>query len=169
MHPSYLNIFATILTEIFNMKKITLQLSITVFLIAFMNSFGQGTGSLPSNEEFPAGIQNKSNSENQNDISVLIAASPGDGTWADDVEAKIEAEGFADADIFLINQGTPTLAELQSYDAVFVFTDAGAADPVGFGNILAAYLEDGGAVVDATFTPNVSFGGDWTQYELYSD
>ncbi len=151
------------------MKKITLHLSISVFLMAIMSSFGQATGPSSSIEEFPVGIQNKSGSENQNDISVLIAAAPGTSTWADDVEAKIESEGFADADIFLTNQGTPTLAELQSYDAVFVFTDAGVSDSEGFGNILAAYLEDGGAVVDATFTPNVSIDGDWTQYELYSD
>ena len=59
------------------MKKITLHLSISVFLMAIMSSFGQATGPSSSIEEFPVGIQNKSGSENQNDISVLIAAAPG--------------------------------------------------------------------------------------------
>jgi hypothetical protein len=154
------------------MKKITLQLFSVVLLMAGTTLFGQATGPSTSTEELPTGIQDRNevqNPEGAELFTVLITGAPGTAAWIDDVEMKIEGEGFVDADTFLIGAGTPTLAELQSYDAVFVFTDAGAADPVAFGDNLAAYLEGGGAVVDATFTPNVPITGDWTQYEVYSN
>lgn len=150
------------------MKKITLQLCSLAILMAGTTLFGQATGPSTDTDNLPSGIQNRNQAE-QSDFTVLIAGSPGADAWIDDVELKIEGEGFVDADTFLTNDGTPTLAELQAYDAVFIFTDTSVSDPEGFGDILGAYIDGGGAVVDATFTPNVEITGDWTQYELYSD
>ncbi|MFT4699279.1 MAG: hypothetical protein ACI9SJ_002445 [Flavobacteriaceae bacterium] len=104
-----------------------------------------------------------------NNPSVLIVASPGDPTWIDDVELKLEETAEIDADTYLSNGGTPTLAELQAYDAVFLFTDQGAVDPVALGNVLAQYVDGGGHVVDATFTGNVQITGAYTAYSLYSN
>jgi hypothetical protein len=100
--------------------------------------------------------------------SVLIVGSPGNPDWILDVEAKLEETGTLSADTFLSSTGTPTIAELQNYDAVYLFTDAGAADPVALGDVLEMYIDSGKPVVDATFTPNVPITGGFTQYELYS-
>lgn len=152
------------------MKKNTLQFFTAIALLAGISCFAQGTGATYEGE-LPVGYQNNYGTQDtrNNAVSdVLIAASPGDPSWIMDVEAKIEAIGEHDVETFLVSGGTPTLAELQGYDAVFVFTDSGAQDPVAFGNVLAQYIEGGGAVVDATFTPNVPITGGFTAYELYS-
>ena len=154
------------------MKKITLHLVLLCTLFLSGAIFAQGTQTNESPEGFPIGIQNNfgvEDSRNSEMASVLIAAAPGTSDWILDVEAKLDGTGLVAADTFLTGSSTPTLAELQSYDAVLIFTDAGVADPTGFGDNLAQYIEGGGAVVDATFTPNVSITGGFTQYELYFD
>lgn len=153
------------------MKKITLKSVVFSALLTGFVGFGQGTGITDTTTDFPTGIQNNFGVEDTRGASVpsvLVAGSPGNPDWLLDVEAKLDATGLVAADTFLTSGGTPTLAELQSYDAVFVFTDANAQDPTTFGNNLAAYIDGGGAVVDATFTPNVEILGGFTAYELYS-
>ena len=54
-------------------------------------------------------------------------------------------------DTFDHTAGTPTLAQLEPYDAVFVFTDSGTADPVLLGDTLADYVDVGGKVAIASF------------------
>jgi hypothetical protein len=49
------------------------------------------------------------------------------------------------------NQGPPTLAELQSYDVVVTWTNWPPVDAVGWGDVLADYVDGGGAVVIGTF------------------
>jgi hypothetical protein len=49
---------------------------------------------------------------------------------------------------------TPTLAELQAYTAVLVYSEAPLFDSVAFGNVLADYVDAGGTVVVATFGYN---------------
>lgn len=154
------------------MKKITLKSVLFLALLTSFTGFSQGTGIAEDTNDFPIGIQNNfgvEDSRSANVASVLVAGSPGNPDWLLDVEAKLDATGLVAADTFLTSGGTPTLAELQSYDAVLVFTDAGAADPVAFGNNLGQYIDGGGAVVDATFTPNVEITGGFTAYELYSN
>jgi len=149
------------------MKKTILKATAFFTIMATSISFAQGTGVTQSTDNMPIGIQNNYESRGSGP-SVLVAGSPGNAAWIDDVEAKLDGTGLVSADTFLTGAGTPTLAELQGYDAVLVFTDAGVADPTGFGDNLALYIEAGGAVVDATFTPNVSITGGFTAYELYS-
>lgn len=154
------------------MKKITLITIMFFALIVNGALFAQGTGESGQIVDGPIGIQNNfgvEDSRNAQMSSVLIAGSPGNSDWILDVEAKLDATGLVAADTFLTTTGTPTVAELQSYDAVLIFTDAGAIDSAGFGDNLATYIEGGGAVVDATFTANVSIAGGFTAYELYSD
>lgn len=152
------------------MKKITFRAMLLVALMVSGTIFAQGTGVDENTNGLPTGIQNNhgvEDSRNAQMASVLIAGAPGNPAWLDDVEAKLDATGLVAADTFLTTGGTPTLAELQSYDAVMIFTDAGAADPVAFGDNLGQYIDGGGAVVDATFTPNVPITGGFTAYELY--
>ncbi len=154
------------------MKKITLKSVVFSALLTGFVGFGQGTGTTDTTTDFPTGIQNNYGVQDTRGASVpsvLVAASPGGGAdWINDVEAKLDATGLVAADTFLTNGGTPTLAELQSYDAVLIFTDAGVSDPATFGDNLGQYIDGGGAVVDATFTPNVPITGGFTAYELYS-
>ncbi len=74
-----------------------------------------------------------------------------------DVRAKILGTGsFTSVDIFNARlgpfDGTPTLAQLQAYDAVFVWSALSFDDPTALGNVLADYVDGGGTVVQAMFT-----------------
>ena len=153
------------------MRKITLR---SVFFFALLTTFigfGQGTGVLEDGTNSRTGIQNNFGVENtqmSGMLDVLVVGAPGNPDWLLDVELKLDNTGLVAADTYNSSGGTPTLAELQAYEAVFLFTDAGAADPVALGDALGMYIDGGGAVVDATFTPNVPITGGFTAYELYS-
>src|SRR5262249_32298514 len=58
---------------------------------------------------------------------------------------------------------TPTLAQLENYDAVLVWGDFGFADANALGDNLAQFVDDGHGVVVATFTNTfyVPLGGRW--------
>ena len=88
----------------------------------------------------------------QTDVLVCGAASP--QSWLDDVQTKLIATGAFNsvATYNLYLTGTPTLAYLQGFDAVLVYTDYGPMDPVTFGNNLAQYIDGGGGVVNCTFS-----------------
>ena len=93
--------------------------------------------------------------------NVLICGAPGTPTWLNDVQAKVQSTGFfTSVQTFNIGTGTPSLSTLQAYQAVLVFTDAGALDPTTFGNNLASYINGGGGVVNCVFaTASVPIGG----------
>ncbi len=98
----------------------------------------------------------------QTDVLVCGACSP--QSWLDDVVNKLIATGSFNSvtgyNIYLT--GTPTLAQLQAYDAVMVFTDYQAADPTTFGDNLAMYIDGGGGVVNSTFAnASVLLGGNF--------
>jgi hypothetical protein len=153
------------------MKKTTFKSFLLFILLTSFYSFGQGTDAQQNeNNELPIGIQNNYEPAGNRALipSVLVLGSPGNPDWIDDVELQLDGTGLVAADTFLTNAGTPTLAELQGYDSVIVFTDAGVSDPMAFGDILGQYIDGGGAVVDATFTPNVPITGGFIAYELYS-
>ncbi|HEY6159859.1 MAG TPA: T9SS type A sorting domain-containing protein, partial [Bacteroidia bacterium] len=58
---------------------------------------------------------------------------------------------FSSVQTFITSTGTPTLAYLQTFNAVMVFTDGSCQDPTTFGNNLAQYIDGGGGVVSCTF------------------
>ena len=83
--------------------------------------------------------------------SVLIAAAAS-STWVSEVQSKLVATGqFSSVQTYITSTGTPTLAYLQTFNAVMVFTDGGCQDPTTFGNNLALYIDGGGGVVSTTF------------------
>ena len=96
--------------------------------------------------------------------SVLIVGSPSTDTWNNDVQSKlVGTAAFQKVDIFNAKLGTPTLAQLQAYQAVLVYSDAGFSDAVTLGNNLADYFDAGGRVVLATFAnTQISVTGRWS-------
>lgn len=82
----------------------------------------------------------------------MVCGAPGDPAWNNDVQAKLQATGQFDVvDIYNISAGTPTLTDLQAYDAVLTFTDGSASNSVLMGDNLAAYIDGGGGVVNCVF------------------
>jgi hypothetical protein len=98
---------------------------------------------------------------------VLIAGAPATAAWNNDVQAQLRSTNlFSAVDIFDTNTGTPTLAQLQTYDAVLVYSDIGFQDPIALGNVLADYVDSGGGVVCSPFDylnsfPNITLAGRW--------
>jgi hypothetical protein len=93
-----------------------------------------------------------------------------------DTQAKLVASGlFASVDILNASTSTPTLQQLQAYDAVLVWSNVAFQDSTLLGNTLADYVDAGGAVVVAVFAVNwttttLSIQGRWqTGYEVLAD
>ncbi len=84
---------------------------------------------------------------------VLICGAEADNSYLADVQTKIQSTGiFTTVDVFNVYTGTPTLAQLQDYVAVLVFSDYDFADATALGNNLAAYVDGGGGVVSSVFS-----------------
>ena len=73
-------------------------------------------------------------------------------------EADLEATGlFGAVDSFDHSSGTPTLLQLQAYDAVFAFSNDTPMSPIDLGDVLADYSDLGGCVSLATY----GFSAQW--------
>lgn len=83
------------------------------------------------------------------DVAIVAAAgSPG----ALGVQTVLQDSGAFDSVSNIdLQSTTPTLAELEAFDAVIVWTNLTPTDPVGFGDNLADYVDGGGGVVVAVF------------------
>jgi hypothetical protein len=85
--------------------------------------------------------------------------------WNNDVKSKLIGTGMFDqVDVYFVGTGggaipTPTLAQLQQYNAVLVYSDSAFSDPTGFGNVLADFADAGGGVVLATFDFDTPLAG----------
>jgi hypothetical protein len=91
-------------------------------------------------------------------IDVAICGAPSIPAWNNDVQAKLLATGqFNTVDIINVTYITPTLAQLQAYDAVLVYSDAIYADTNALGNVMADYVDSGGGVVCMMF--EIGMGG----------
>lgn len=83
---------------------------------------------------------------------VAIMASPATSAWNSEVQAKLVATGmFSAVDVYDLAAVTPTLAQMQGYCALLVYTDDDPVDPVAFGDALADYVDGGGGVVASVF------------------
>ncbi len=81
------------------------------------------------------------------DVVILASSS-----YKNDVHAQLNEVYYLEAvDLHDASSSTPSLAELQAYDSVLVFSDDPFHDSVALGDTLADYLESGGGVVVATF------------------
>lgn len=71
---------------------------------------------------------------------------------------ELEATGkFSSVDEFYTWNATPTLAQLQSYDAVLAYTNIPPADPTALGNVLQDFVNSGGGLVINTY----AFSAPW--------
>jgi hypothetical protein len=95
-------------------------------------------------------------------VRYAIYGAPSTDAWNTDVLAKIRnALPNCQVDAYLISGANPipTLAQLQQYKAVLIYTDyPGPSNPVGLGNVLADYLDWGGGVVLNTFALTAGAG-----------
>ena len=97
-------------------------------------------------------------------VALVAADPPG---FMEDVRAKLLATGrFSSVTLIEAYGVTPTLAELQAFDAVMVWSDATYLDADQLGNNLADYVDGGGGVVSVMFEvaildPGYSLGGRW--------
>lgn len=85
---------------------------------------------------------------------------------ADNLQADLLAEpGVAAVDLFPAQLGTPTLAQMQAYDAVVTWSNFGYANATALGDNLADYADGGGIVVVAQHGADsgagIAVGGRW--------
>ncbi|MBI4552857.1 MAG: T9SS type A sorting domain-containing protein [Candidatus Latescibacteria bacterium] len=84
-----------------------------------------------------------------------------DGGSASDVKNGLAATGFLSAENITVitdNGTTPTLAQLQAFDVLLVWTNSEFSDPVATGNVLADYVDGGGGLVLGTY----AFSDPWS-------
>jgi hypothetical protein len=116
----------------------------------------------------------------QVDVAICAAASTSTGACQfTDVQAKLLATGaFNSVDVINVTTGgtgTPTLVQLQAYDALICWTNSTPADNDAWGDVLADYVDGGGGVVvtvfaNSTTTAGRNIGGRWqTGYEVILD
>jgi hypothetical protein len=94
--------------------------------------------------------------------------------YSADVQLKLRATGtLGQVDVFNARVDTPTLAQLQKYDAVLVWSNDPFNNSTALGNVLADYVDAGGGVVSALFATGYSpdslrLGGRWISgdYEI---
>lgn len=92
-------------------------------------------------------------------IGVLYAPSEADDAA---YRASIAALTGGTVDYFDARVATPTLATLNTYDAVYVWVNFAMFDPIAFGDVLADYVDGGGVVIlgaFCTFTSGNSLAG----------
>lgn len=83
---------------------------------------------------------------------VAAAASSSTDCRFTDVEAKLMATGLiGSVGIFNTTLATPTLADLQQYDAILAWTNFSPLDNAALGDVMADYVDAGGGVVVAVF------------------
>ena len=95
-------------------------------------------------------------------IGVAVLCSAFDTIYGNDVRSKLLGTGFfSSVSVINIAVVTPTLVELQAFDAVLVYGDApGYQNSQLLGDVLADYVDAGGGVVCATFaTASLPFLG----------
>ena len=95
---------------------------------------------------------------------VAILAADSDAA-INDVKAKLIASGVCDITVIKViesspSPATPTLAQLQQYDAVLNWSNFNFAAPGPLGDVLADYVDQGGGVVQAVFSFSA---GTWTR------
>jgi hypothetical protein len=99
---------------------------------------------------------------------VLVLAAENDVTWIEDVRQKIEDTNLFDViDSHNAYNSLISSTELMEYDAVLIFTDYPAVNASDLGDNLAAFIDNGGGVVEATFGGFEEITGNYTDYKVY--
>lgn len=108
-------------------------------------------------------------------VAIAAAAETDPGALAfKDPQARLLATGrFAAVDLVDVMTATPTLGQLQAYDAVMTWSNYSYASGDALGDLLADYVDSGGGVVVAVFANTSTqvdryLGGRWISggYEI---
>jgi hypothetical protein len=86
--------------------------------------------------------------------NTLILFSASDETWAADVRTKLQSTGRIAGNIDMLNArtSTPSLASLQPYDSILLFSHNNWQNASALGNTLANYVDGGGGLVISMLT-----------------
>jgi subtilisin family serine protease len=87
-------------------------------------------------------------------VSVLVIASDGASLYMNEL---LSFDDITGVDYYDAGSGTPSLDQLMDYEAVVVWSNYVFYDPVGMGDVLADYADNGGGVVLHQFC----FGSGW--------
>lgn len=93
-------------------------------------------------------------------LDVAVYGAENHSTWLEDVQTKLLGTGaFNSVSVFNVATYTPTISEVQVFDAVMVFSDADYSDATALGNVMADYASTyRGGVVCALFELGDSVG-----------
>ncbi len=90
-------------------------------------------------------------------VAIIHAADP---VWADEAAAKMADDPDIGSVVAIsASSSTPSLAELQAYDAIIIMPDGSFADSVTLGDNVADYADSCGGVVQGMFSYNTALGG----------
>jgi hypothetical protein len=95
---------------------------------------------------------------------VVILGAPDTPSWNNDVQSTILASGVALGGVSIIDvaTSTPSLATLETFSAVLVYTDGVFTQNGPLGDVLASYVNAGHGVVQMTFAnASLPLGGAW--------
>jgi hypothetical protein len=90
-------------------------------------------------------------------LSVLIVHALSNSQLGDVVSKLLSTGSILAIDTFDARDGTPTLAQLQTYGAVLVVSDFGFDDRDTLGDVLADHVDGGGGVVLSMFAMSTPF------------
>ncbi|MBN2593459.1 MAG: S8 family serine peptidase [Sedimentisphaerales bacterium] len=107
------------------------------------------------------------------DLNILVCGAESDNEL-EDIQQKLQAtREFDTVDILNIRNETPSLSDLQAYDAVMVFSNWDYEDSTVLGNVMADYVDSGGGVVCVLFEVagsdnNRIMQGRWNSEQYYA-
>ena len=106
--------------------------------------------------------------------SVLVCGADSHEALADIQQKLLGTEQFTNVDVLDVHSTTPSLAELQAYDAVLVYSNDAYQNSYSLGNVMADYVDRGGGAVCMMFESGNSKGGNyilqgrWTNEAYYA-
>jgi len=99
-------------------------------------------------------------------IAAAADTAPNSTEFTDPRDRLLASGRFAAVDLLEVMTATPTLSQLQAYDAVLTWSNYSYADGDALGDVLADYVDAGGGVVVAVFANTSTqvdryLGGRW--------
>ena len=141
------------------MRKISISV-VVVAMLVFAGTYALAempatAGHERNNSRLPAGTPFSGGGTDQLMVMIVLAEPLAE---ADEVRDSLISYGVADVvDYYDGRVNTPYLGELEPYDCVITWSNYNYQDPVGMGNVLADYVDGGGAVV----LPEFNFYSGW--------
>lgn len=123
------------------------------------------------NSALDVALNVRTTKENYRKIKVAVLGATSDSSYQNNIVQSLQSTGnFTSVTFIDVSSQTPTLAELQAYDSVLVFSNNYFADTENLGNVLADYVDGGGGVVVMLFTLHYWYylGGRFQQEDYYA-